>query len=506
MTPLPRATRRYDVIVVGAGTGGGIVAEALAPLAAAGGRILVLERGSRGAPPGAAAPDEARHAADGEAHAAWLVADEGAVLVPVPRGYGGAMRTYGGALAVPAAELVDGWELPSLDGRDLEARARRQLERLGARFLAPEAINENNVLFLEGAARAGWSPEQHLVAVDRCRGAARCRFGCPNDAIRAPHAIHLPAAEAAGVEVVTGAEVRRLRDGTVEVCVHEADGSWPVGNHVVAADQVVLAGGALGSTAVLLRSGLDRRLRAIGRGVTLQPSLLVLAEHVRSIDASVGHPTSYHVDRSGSDGWRLEPCTATPFEAARAMAGFGERHAAMLRAFPRLQLQRVTVRDEPHPANCVTLDDAGRPVVRYALTPAVRERLAAGCRAAARLAFSAGAIRVHAPAGVPADLERRDIDRLADCIAPRHVRSGHVPLAARHPAGGCRMGHDTRDSVTDADGRVHGIPWLRIADASLLPSALGIPDALTVMALADRVAEALLADIGFRRVPAAATA
>jgi choline dehydrogenase-like flavoprotein len=51
------------------------------------------------------------------------------------------------------------------------------------------------------------------------------------------------------------------------------------------------------------------------------------------------------------------------------------------------------------------------------------------------------------------------------------------------------MGRGAADSVTDAWGRVHGMPWLRVADASLFPDSLEINPYLTVMALADRVAE-----------------
>ena len=58
------------------------------------------------------------------------------------------------------------------------------------------------------------------------------------------------------------------------------------------------------------------------------------------------------------------------------------------------------------------------------------------------------------------------------------------------------MGRDTRDSVTDSRGRVHGIPWLRVADSSLFPDALQINPYVTVMALADRVAEAVREEAG----------
>lgn len=57
------------------------------------------------------------------------------------------------------------------------------------------------------------------------------------------------------------------------------------------------------------------------------------------------------------------------------------------------------------------------------------------------------------------------------------------------------MGRSRSDSVTDSRGRVHDIPWLRVADSSLFPDALEINPYLTIMALADRVAERVLADV-----------
>jgi choline dehydrogenase-like flavoprotein len=58
------------------------------------------------------------------------------------------------------------------------------------------------------------------------------------------------------------------------------------------------------------------------------------------------------------------------------------------------------------------------------------------------------------------------------------------------------MGRSAYDSVTDSWGRVHGMPWLRVADSSLFPDALQINPYVTVMALADRVAEGVREDAG----------
>lgn len=51
------------------------------------------------------------------------------------------------------------------------------------------------------------------------------------------------------------------------------------------------------------------------------------------------------------------------------------------------------------------------------------------------------------------------------------------------------MGQTKSDSVTDSFGQVHGHPWLYVADGSLFPQSSHVNPYLTIMALADRIAE-----------------
>ena len=60
-----------------------------------------------------------------------------------------------------------------------------------------------------------------------------------------------------------------------------------------------------------------------------------------------------------------------------------------------------------------------------------------------------------------------------------------------HLVGGCRMGSDPDHSVVDADHRCWGIPNLFIADGSVLPTQGSANPALTIMALASRLADRL---------------
>ena len=121
----------------------------------------------------------------------------------------------------------------------------------------------------------------------------------------------------------------------------------------------------------------------------------------------------------------------------------------------------------PRPENRVTLsdvlDDNGMPVARMDYTQCDNDRanIAYGKNVARQIMHAAGAQDVLA------------IDRYA------------------HLVGGCPMGSSPADSVVDADHRVWGVPNLLVCDGSVMPTQGAANPALTVMALASRLADRL---------------
>ena len=489
--------RAYDVVIVGSGAGGGTVAQGLIPLVRAGARVLVLEQGARLADEEFTGREIEMADALYESGGGVLTAD-GTMTLAFGRAYGGSTVVYTGTSLVAPERVIRAWNVPGLDHGDLARRSSAYLEQNDVHFLPPGEINENNRLFVEGCERAGYRAEQFPVNVRGCRGSSLCNLGCPNAAKRGTNRVQLPAAERAGVEVVTRAEVLRVEEGAVVARVHPRPaggrglpGEWAPGDYRIAARTVVAAGGAVGTPALLLRSGLGTRLPRLGEGFTCHPAHILVAEHPAPITNDVGFPKSYYLDRAEAEGYVLETCMYFPFTTAKNLTGFGASHSAFMRAFPRLQMILVLACDTAVPGNRVTVDRAGRPVVHYRFTPEVVQRFVRATRAAARIFFAAGAVRVHAPSADPPLLEREDAEHIDERIDARHFVPGTISVSAAHLMGGCAMGTGAADSVCDAWGRVHGAPWLRVADASLFPDSLEINPYVTVMALADRVAEGI---------------
>jgi cholesterol oxidase len=89
-------------------------------------------------------------------------------------------------------------------------------------------------------------------------------------------------------------------------------------------------------------------------------------------------------------------------------------------------------------------------------------------------------------------------ERVGGRVVPNVATLPGMRSFSVHPLGGCRMGRTIDDGVVDSDGRVFdprgGVhPGLRIADGSILPAALGVPPSLTIAALAERIAERMVA-------------
>jgi long-chain-alcohol oxidase len=485
--------RDADIVVVGSGAGGGTTARELAPLCAQGARVVLLEAGPK---------LRAEEFTGNEVEMARrLYTDEGGFLtedramsIAFGCAYGGSTVVYTGTSLTITEPTLERWAVPGLEHADLLERSRKYLAQNHVHPLAPPDINDNNRLFEEGCRRLGYRVEQFPLNLEGCQGAGLCNLGCPNAAKMGTHRVQLPEAERQGVVVVTNCRVDRIEDHAVVAAVSERPvgepSAWAPGEYRIRAKAIVVAGGAIGSPAMLLRSRLAAGLPALGRYFTCHPALILVAQHDRPITNYHGHPKSYYCDHfAGSDGFLLETCMYFPFTTAKSLTGFGPDHARMMSAMDRLQMILVLAIDPPEAENRVMIDRTGHPVVRYAFSHGVRQSLVAAMRASARVFFAAGAARVHAPAASRFFIDAADADRIDALIPLDGLELGRITISSAHPMGGCRMGESAADSVTSGWGQVHGLPWLFIADGSLFPRCAEINPYVTIMALADRVAE-----------------
>jgi choline dehydrogenase-like flavoprotein len=492
----------YDIVIVGSGAGGGTVAQELSPLCGQGLRIAVLEKGPKFRDEEFTGRELEMADALYEDGGGFLTAD-GTMTLAFGCAYGGSTVVYTGTSMLPPERVINRWNVPGLTHADLDCRARKFMAENNAHLVEDGLINENNKLFVEGCRKLNYNIQQFPVNIKGCRGSSLCNLGCPNQAKQGTDRVQLPRAEKNGVEVVTRCQALTVGEKTLAVRVAakpagaKGDPSpWEPGDYQVDAKIVVLCAGAVNTPALLLRSGMARSLPRLGYGFTSHPAFIIAGEHSRPITNFVGHPKSYYVDQFAESGFFvLETCMYFPFITAKSLGGFGAPHSAFMRAFPRLQMILVLACDEADGYNRVGIDKADRPVVHYRFQPKAVLGLMGGAFTAAEILFAAGAVRVHMPTARDTTIEARDAARLPEIAGAAEFQPGKVPVSAAHPQGGCGMGSGPSDSATDSYGRVHGLPWLFVADASLFPNSLEINPYVTIMALADRVAQRIREEV-----------
>jgi long-chain-alcohol oxidase len=492
----------YDIVIVGSGAGGGTVAQELSPLCRQGLRIVVLEKGPRLRDEEFTGRELEMAGALYEDGGGFLTAD-GTMTIALGCAYGGSTVVYTGTSMLPPERVISSWNVPDLTHADLNCRAQKFMAEDNAHLVENSLINENNKLFVEGCRRLNFDVRQFPVNIKGCRGSSLCNLGCPNQAKQGTDRVQLPHAERNGVEVITRCQVLTVGERKLAVRVEaKPEGAkggpspWEPGDYQIDAKVVVLCAGAVNTPALLLRSGMGRSLPRLGYGFTSHPALIIVGEHPHPIANFIGHPKSYYLDQfAESDSFVLETCMYFPFITAKSMAGFGQPHSAFMRAFPRLQMILVLACDKADAHNRVAIDKAGRPVVHYRFQGQAVRGLIGGATAAAKILFAAGAARVHMPVARNTTIEARDAARLPEIAAAAKFLPGKTPVSAAHPQGGCGMGSGPADSVTDSFGHVHGLPWLFAADASLFPNSLEINPYLTIMALADRVAQRIREEV-----------
>jgi GMC oxidoreductase/FAD binding domain len=467
-----------DVVIVGSGAGGAVAA---ATLAEAGLEVVVLEAGrafNRDSYPSDRLKAIASLYRDG-----GLTIAEGRPPIPVPVGrvVGGTTVVNSGTCFRAPDAVLERWRERYGIGwtGDLDPDFAEAEEFLRVTPLDPERMGRNGQLAMEGAEAIGASGGPISRNAGSCVQCSSCPFGCEIDAKRGMHVSYLPRAVAAGARLRTGVEARRVlvEDG-------RAAGVRCRGYTVRARLATVVAGGALGTPELLLRSGLGGG--QVGRNFHIHPACWVGAHYEEEVRGWEGVMQSYYVDEWERDRILLE-ATFTPLPFGGAwLLGSGREHQEEILGFGRIGSIGVHLCDES--AGRIGLARDGSLRTSYALGDEDAARLAFGIARAAEIHFAAGATEVYPNIGRVPVLRPGELAEFeATSFKPSELR-----LEAFHPMGTARIAAAPGEGVCAADGSVNGVSDLYVADASLFPTSVGVNPMMTIIAFSKRVASGLI--------------
>jgi choline dehydrogenase-like flavoprotein len=489
----PEETLDCDVVIVGSGAAGSVVA---AELAASGVRVIVLEEGPY------VPQEEYKNFRPSQSlrklwrNAAMTIAiglgNSPTINVTMGRCIGGSSVLTGGVCFRTPEEILDHWS-SKLGLTDLTP------DRLTPFFdevestirvnTVPENMRSEGIkLFAKGAAQSNFSLSPLRRNTHQCKGCGRCNFGCPKGAKLSVDVTYLPRALKDGAQVISDARVHRILHRGKQVygvSVHKLDPSKRItGSFNVRAERVLLAAGAM-HTPLLIQKSLGKKLRHVGRNLTFHPSFRMIARFDKEVHGWKGALQSAYSKDFEKDRFTMVGLFVPPGVLAATMPGFGPAHTDRAKQIPNMAMFGGLIHDTG--GGILRGGLGSEPIVTYRMSPEDRIAVPLLLRRMAETFIAAGAQEVFIPVLghdpiAASSFNTVDFDR---------IPLKRLECASQHPLGSCRMGTQDKSSAVNENGQVWGVNGLYVADGSVIPTSLGVNPQVTVMTMALRIGRRL---------------
>ncbi|MCC6746509.1 MAG: GMC family oxidoreductase [Deltaproteobacteria bacterium] len=475
-----------DVVVVGSGAGGAVVAAELAQLGQA---VVVLEEGGH----------YARHQYTGRpVEMQRLLYREGGVTPALGSGFIPVLmgRCVGGTTAINSGtcyrtpeRVLHKWSreygLSELTAERLEPYFAKVERVLGVAPADARYLGGMADVIARGCDALGIAEHGPLLRnAPDCDGQGLCCFGCPTGAKRSTDVSYLPVALRSGASVYYNARVDEvLLEGSraVGVVASTADGRALR----VRAKAVVICAGAVMTPALLLRQGLANQSGELGRNLSIHPAAAVLGLFPTPVRGYAAIPQGYGIEAFHGEGLLFEGAFAPLDLGAGALTQVGRRYSQVMEAYDRLGCFGFLVEDTSR-GRVWGSGPGGRPLMTYHLNDHDLARLRRGLEILFRIYLAAGAEAIFPP--IPGAPEIRDLGDIAR-FRRMPLRARDLELTAYHPLGTARMGRDPRRSVVGPTHETHDVRGLFVCDGASVPSSIAVNPQITIMALASRAAE-----------------
>ena len=498
-----------DVAIIGSGAGAGITAELLTK---AGLSVVIIEEGPLKSSSDFNQKESEAYPQLYQESAARKTEDK-AITILQGRCVGGSTTVnWTSSFRTPAATLQfwqDKFGLTDYNVDALSPYFEQAERRLGiGPWLTPP--NENNDLLRRGAAKLGIPALAIARNVKGCWNLGSCGMGCPTNAKQSMLVTTIPAALDQGAQMLVETRAQRfeLANGQIKalLCSFKASNTAQAQQiraqaaTKIIANHYVLAGGAINSPALLLRSGAPDPHGHLGKRTFLHPVVMSSGVFEQKVEAWAGAPQTIYTDHfletqaiDGPIGYKLEAPPLHPVIFASTVPGMGQTQHDLLKEFPHNHTLLALMRDgfhEQSQGGKVKLRGDGSPVLDYPLTDYVMDGARRALLSMMEIQFAAGAAKVLPLHEMAQTYTTWTEAKTAVNALP--MKPMLTKIVSAHVMGGCALGGTENQGVTQPDGVHWQIGNLSIHDGSLFPTSIGANPQLSVYGVVNRLAQGLV--------------
>ncbi|KAF5749114.1 long-chain-alcohol oxidase FAO4A-like [Tripterygium wilfordii] len=501
----PSMVIQCDAVVVGSGSGGGVIAGVLAK---AGYKVLVLEKGNYCARTNLSlleGPSMDQMYLNGGLTGTH---DLGIVVLAGSTVGGGSAINWSASIQTPK-HVISEWsnqcELEFFDSKLYREAMDIVCERMGVQ----SGIDEegfNNEILRRGCEETGYNVKTIPRNSTSDHYCGWCGFGCKDgrkkgtaetwlmDLVDSGNGAILP-----GCEVIKVLQKKRNGRKTATGVAFEFDSRRGKEMCFVESKVTIVACGALSTPALLTRSGLKNP--NIGRNLHLHPVTMAWGYFPDNSEWPNKEKRSY------------EGGIMTAMSSVFHDSGYGaviqtpSLHPGMFSVLmpwtSGLDIKKRMTRFSRTTHIFALARDRGSGTVKspssitYQMEDLDEMNLQKGLGKILRILAAAGAeeIGTHHCRGKTLNVKKvssNEFERFVKEESSRPLRDLSTPICSAHQMGSCRMGVDPKKSAVNPMGETWEVEGLFVADASVFPTALGVNPMVTVQAIAYCTAQSVL--------------
>ena len=490
-------TLKTQVCVIGSGAGGAVVAY---NAAAAGNDVVLLEEGSY------VTAKEMNH--DLREMIPKLYKEGGAQttvdsLMPIIQGkcLGGTtvinnaicLRINNPGMSPNGHDLLAVWKKlgVNIDVNKLNEAYDRVEKKINVGKISEETGGEGGRVLLDGIKKLQSSGEldkkyksdYFKKNYKESLGCGFCNWGCPYGRKMSMLETYIPGAIDNGARVVTDCKVVKIeRHGNKVTGVKcELKGGRKL---FVRADKVVVSCGAIGSSVLLMESGIGGS--RVGKNFSFNAFTNMNGRFERVINSYDGAQMASYMD---GGNFILETIFNPPMLQSGLIPGWFNTHFERMRAYDRLASIGIVVGTENNGRvkRIKFLRDMLGPVI-YTMTDKDFKDLKDGMVLATQVFFAAGAKAVYPNSLVDIEMKADEFDshdKIERLINSKIKKPNDVIHGSSHPQGGNAMSDSKKKGVVNNQFKVHGYENLYVCDASVFPTTITVNPQLTIMAMAE---------------------